>query len=200
MNEDSPKVVNQDLLKDMHDYAWNYFAVHAEQRLKTFNFYLLLVTVVLGGLLAYLKDSKTPALAFPVGLLLALLSFVFWKLDRRNRELIRHAEGALRTIEDARDVPVGTVPENLKLIGQEENKTTAIRDIGKVTSNPLTWWTGHYSYSDCFGVLFSVFGLLGVTIAVGVFFLAPSAAPPPAPIPQQQFFIGGQPASPLPKP
>src|SRR5438128_12537956 len=65
---------------EAREYAWRYFSLHADQRLKTFNFYLILVTVILSGVLAFVKDAKVPLLAaIPVILLLPLLSFVFYK-------------------------------------------------------------------------------------------------------------------------
>jgi drug/metabolite transporter (DMT)-like permease len=63
---------------ETREYVWRYFSLHADQRLKTFHFYLILVTVVLGGALTFLKDAKTPpAVAAPVSILLPVLSLFF---------------------------------------------------------------------------------------------------------------------------
>jgi hypothetical protein len=178
---------------EMRKYAWQYFSLHSDQRLKTFNFYLILVTVVLGGLLAFIKDAKVPQLGAPAGLLLAFLSFIFWKLDRRNRELIQHSEDILKRIEN--DIPTAEVPAELRLFMQEQAKTDEIRTARRVGWNPRSWFKGHYSYSDCFRAMFWMIGILGVATSVGTLFLgAPKEVTPV--IPQQQFFIGSWPSDP----
>lgn len=183
--------------KEMRDYAWQYFALHADQRIKTFNFFLILVAVILGGLLAFVKDAKLPPLGgVPGGLLLIILSWVFWKLDTRNRELIHHAEEALRTIEA--DIPETESPKQLRLFTEEDEKTDKCRSEAKLTWNPLSWIVGHYNYRDCFRAVFVVTGIMGFIIAIGSFFI-PSSKDPSSLVPQQQFFIGTTPVTPAQK-
>jgi hypothetical protein len=184
----SPENRNQ-----MREYAWKYFSLHSDQRLKTFNFYLLLVAVVVGGLLAFLKDAKDPALAAPAGFLLTFLSLIFWKLDRRNRELILHSEAMLKQIEA--DIPDADVPAECRLFTNEERQTSQIGQNWRVGWNPVTWFRGHYTYSDCFRAMFWTIGILGMFIAAGSFFL-PGAKDISAPLPQQNFFIGNHPVIP----
>ncbi len=38
-------------------------------------------------------------MAVVVGLVLSLLSFIFWKLDERNKLMIKNAEGGLKYLE-----------------------------------------------------------------------------------------------------
>lgn len=144
--------MNQENRTQMREYAWKYFSLHSDQRLKTFNFYLLLVTVILGGLLAFLRDAKTPVLAAPAGFLLTLLSLIFWKLDRRNRELIVHSEAMLKQIEA--DIPDDDAPAGCRLFTNEEQKTNQVRQDRRVGWNPVTWFSGHYTYSDCLRAMF----------------------------------------------
>ena len=66
--------------------AWNYFALHAQQRLTTVNFYLVVATTLTAAAVASFGENfGFPGLRLPTGLLLSLLSFVFWRLDFRNR-------------------------------------------------------------------------------------------------------------------
>ncbi len=87
-------------LSQLRQYAWSYFSVHADQRLKTFNFYAVLSTAMVAGILAIAKEAKNPAVAAPLAFLLAFLSFIFWKLDQRNRQLVKHGENALKHLEE----------------------------------------------------------------------------------------------------
>ena len=36
-------------LRDARSYAWDYFALHADQRMKLFNFFLVLAGLILGA-------------------------------------------------------------------------------------------------------------------------------------------------------
>ena len=93
--------MNPDLRREMRDYAWKYFALHADQRIKTFNFFLIMCTLIIGGLITLLRDAQHVTAKAPcaIGIGLTFIAFIFWKLDHRNRELIRHAEDALKVIE-----------------------------------------------------------------------------------------------------
>lgn len=62
--------------------AWDYFSVHASQRLTIFNFYIIVSSLVATSYFASFKsdsnlESARPALAA----LLCFIAFVFWKLD-----------------------------------------------------------------------------------------------------------------------
>jgi hypothetical protein len=180
--------------KELRDYAWKYFALHADQRLRTFNFYLLIVAVVVGGLLAYLKDARSPAYAAPAAFLLAVLSYVFWRLDRRAIEFIRHGEHALAAIE--KDIPADRMPEGLRLFVREDETTKAIRrERGVPGWNPISWVWGHFGYYHCFKAMFAVLFILGIGVGIAAFFLPGSPPPAAPPVPQQNFYIGSQPVN-----
>lgn len=82
---------------ELRVYAWNYFSLHATQRLTTFNFYLVISTLLLAGLgAAFKKDYGNHGMAIPIGVVISIISIVFHKLDERNRMLVDNAERALR--------------------------------------------------------------------------------------------------------
>ena len=81
----------------LRQYIWNYFQVHASQRLTTFHFYILISTVITTGFLIVI--TNTPILALILSIMLILLSSIFWKLDTRNKQLIRNAEAGLKHLE-----------------------------------------------------------------------------------------------------
>jgi hypothetical protein len=100
--------------KDMLEHAWRYFAIHAQQRLSLFNYFLLASGSVAAGLAACLQRSGLfQVLGTALGALLTLISFIFWKLDQRSSFLVKHAEDALAELES-------TFPNSLaKLVYRE---------------------------------------------------------------------------------
>ena len=87
------------------DSAWKYFTVHANQRLKLFQFYITICSALLaaGGLVIRL-DEYMPLLVF-LGGFTAFVSFIFWKLDCRTNFLVKRGEEALKTLDDRHDIP-----------------------------------------------------------------------------------------------
>lgn len=147
--------MDKDSQNELRDYAWKYFSLHAEQRLKTFHFFVILSTVITGGILTIAKDIINVGYAAPLAYLLSILTFVFYKLDLRNKELIKHGENALKTLEEILNIPnTNTEPHILKLFINEEWKTN------KKTRFPkASLLKSHLSYSDCFNIVFFSFGV-----------------------------------------
>ena len=114
------------LRKELREQAWSYFDRHAEQRLKTFNFYLLLCGGVIAGVVAASKDHLDGA--WPLAFLLSFVSLVFWRLDVRNRQLTKHSEEALKLLEDELPLPddPGPLPHRCKLFRREEAETSKL--------------------------------------------------------------------------
>lgn len=145
----------------LRTYAWSYFAYHADQRMKTFHFYLLLVTAIVAGFLAALSridDSNLPYLSI-LGLLLFFVSLMFALLDRRNRELVRNGEAALKHLDALEGLPSDSdVPHILQIIDHDDYTTSRKRGF----------WPSqrHIGYSSVLGSIFFLFGTLGVVSAV----------------------------------
>lgn len=154
--------MDEDIRKELRDHAWSYFVLHAEQRLKTFHFYLIVATLIGGGVLALAKGGSASAGASPMAFLLPFLSFVFWKLDERNKQLIKHGEEALKLIENDSGLhDSGEEPHRLKLFLHEEYATAKRPRLPH-------WppWRAHFSYSTCFRGVFIAFGLSGLVAGV----------------------------------
>ncbi len=143
----------------LRQQAWDFFELQAEQRLTTFNFYIALSSLLSGGLAAsFTTEVSLPYLGLLLGFLLVLLSFVFWKLDCRNRDLIKGAEEALRFFEAESPLPdEGSRPHPAKRFSREAF------DTAQCTAT-ISWrvWRNHYTYSWCFRVVFVTFGIVGV--------------------------------------
>ncbi len=146
---------------DLREYAWKYFSLHVEQRLKTFHFFVILATVMTGAILTISKNLGNVGYAAPLAYILATLAFVFWKLDLRNRVLIKHGENALKAIEnDLLDISCKEdEPHVVQLFTYEDWKTR-----NKMKFPEASLFKAHMSYSDCFNVVFSVFGFGGFVL------------------------------------
>lgn len=81
----------------LRDHAWDWFALHANQRMQAFNFFL----VATGFLVAAYASAieKQPAIACGVALLGAWVTLWFNRLDTRSKDLVRAGERALRESE-----------------------------------------------------------------------------------------------------
>jgi hypothetical protein len=89
-----------DRRKEMRAHVWNYFTIHAGQRISMFNFFLVLTGLVAAGLAACLQGQGVLRLLGAVmGLFLAVVALAFFKLDQRSSFLVKHAEGAMVKLE-----------------------------------------------------------------------------------------------------
>jgi hypothetical protein len=142
-------------LAALRDYAWKYFDRHAEQRLKTLHFYLLL-SVALAGAIAATRGGRSPEAAWPLGILLVALSLIFWLLDRRNRHLIKQAERSLRWLERELGLPgEDGKPHPCLLFEREAHDTDALPRHA----------LARFTYTKCFQLLFLLFGIGGLAMA-----------------------------------
>ncbi len=66
------------------EHAWEWFHFHADQRLKVFNFYLIIVGALIAGTLTVLEKERYAASAL-LCMIWLVTTFLFFKLDQRNR-------------------------------------------------------------------------------------------------------------------
>lgn len=81
--------------------VWDHFKFNAEQRLKGFNFFVLLSIFADGGVFTALQKELASGLVMILGLFVALLSVVFWLVDTRSRQLLNLTIPALKEIESS---------------------------------------------------------------------------------------------------
>jgi Flp pilus assembly protein TadB len=95
---------------DDRTYAWNWFALHAGQRLQLVNFWLVAVAFLASAFVQALL-SHMVAIAFGISVAGIIASLAFMRLDARTRELVQVAENALRYIEEngRKDSPNQTI-------------------------------------------------------------------------------------------
>ncbi len=154
--------MNEDELRKQ---AWDFFQMQASQRLTTFNFYIAISSVISTGLAASFRpDINIPYLSEVLGFLLMVFSFVFFKLDERNRDLIKGAEDTLKYFESKAniDVAASDIPHVARRFTREEYDTNA-----KKNQRSWRFWRNNYSYSECFRTVFLSFGGVGL---IGAFY------------------------------
>jgi hypothetical protein len=130
------------------DYAWGWFSLHAEQRMQAVNFFLIAIAFLAASYVSAIV-GKYPALAAGIGVVGAFSSFIFYRIERRIRGLIKAAEAALRPIE--REMAARSGIEEFKIVEQVE-------------ATPKGAWSYHKVFSALYGVVGSGF-VLGVFYA-----------------------------------
>lgn len=94
-----------ELHKLQFDYAWKWFCFHADQRVKMFNYMLVVFGIFGAGLVNALHDRTPPNNTIPIGAIADLcfiagvLAVIFMLLDRRNRDLVWQGEDILMHLE-----------------------------------------------------------------------------------------------------
>jgi hypothetical protein len=147
-------------------YAWDYFSLHADHRLRAFHFYILLSTALLGGFALTVKGAGAPQGWMSVfGLLLVFFSFVFWKMDARTRQLVKNGENALKFLDDQHGLEDRDgLPHPLRLFSREAEMSRRLA-VFPVLS-------GHFTYARCFRWVFAMFAIVGAASAVASFAFA----------------------------
>ncbi len=147
----------------MRNYLWNYFQYHAGQRLTTFNFYIVISSLITSGYIIAFKDI--PFLSLLLGFIIITLSFIFWKLDSRNKQLIKNSENGLKEIE--KDDNLESNIDNVQILNIfmfEEQQTDSLRKTQAI------WpWKRLFTYSTCLNsvfIIFAIIGLIGIIFSV----------------------------------
>lgn len=139
MSDDKPITLGA-----IHDYGWNWFSYHAQQRMTVFRFYFLLVGVLTVGYYQSL-NGKLPALGFGFAVLGMVFSFLFWRLDQRTRELVRIGEDLL--LETEKEF-TKINPISVRIVHEANSKTS---------KHATTWFPSWvYSYGQVFSLIFSI--------------------------------------------
>ena len=148
-------------------YALKYFEIHADHRLRVFQFYIVLSALIIGGFFTILKTGENYRWLSLLGFLVTFLSIVFSKMDRRTRMLVKNAEAALKYLDDQHHLPdMEGKPHVLRLFTRDD----------AITQTASRWplVDGHFSYSRVFRWVFVVFGLTGSAVGLICLFFLPA--------------------------
>lgn len=143
------------------DHAWNYFSLHAQQRISVFQYFISIETALITAAIItiqYRKDFGDPTWPIVLGPAIILFSFVFWKIDQRTRDLIDKAESSLRQIE----VEIKkNLPTSISLPFTEDPQS---KNSVEFRAFPLI--PGRLTYSQSFGTIYSISALFGALFLV----------------------------------
>jgi hypothetical protein len=87
-----------EIAKQAREHAWNWFALHATQRMQALNFFFVATAFLLAAYGSLLE--KHPSAAAIIGAVGAWLTFCFNRLDVRNRQLVEDGEKALKVSQE----------------------------------------------------------------------------------------------------
>jgi hypothetical protein len=129
-------------------HAWRYFELHAAQRMSLFNFYLILSGLVLAGIAGSYARPSLQGVDAVLGVILALVALIFWKLDQRACFLMKRAELVLAEMECVLPVAARlfrSEPEHTEGAGQEQ---------------------GVWTYGKSFRLVFWCTGIAGLALSI----------------------------------
>lgn len=152
-------------LREARAYAWGYFALHAEQRMKLFNFFLILSGLILGAFPAVRRMAPGMKIVALLPVLLAVTAFIFWRLEERTRALVKNGEEALKFLDEQWSVSAvlpDTTPHYLRLIERDDYHTKLLKE---------RWWANRLvpiSYSNNFRIVYLAMAGVGLILAAVV--------------------------------
>ena len=121
----------------------------------TFNFYIVLSSITITTFAASFRaNSNLQPARGVLATLLCVFAVIFWKLDSRNKAMIKNAERVLKYFEAFEEGD--TI---VKVSTHEELETEAKQLRGW---QRLLFWRWHMSYSDCFNAVFAIFFFIGL--------------------------------------
>jgi hypothetical protein len=154
--------------REARSYAWGYFEVHADQRMKLFNFFLILSGVIVGAVPAVRSmEPGTRTVAF-LPLLLVLVAFIFWRLEQRTRLLVKNGEEALKFLDKQWPVEPSSdgSPHPLRLLERDDYLTEKLKEC---------WWAKcgvPVTYAKSFRLAYLIIGGLGLLMFGWLWFVA----------------------------
>lgn len=86
-------------MMDEGQYLWDHFKSNADQRLKAFNFFVLLSTFANGGVFTAIEKGFGSFVIAMLGLFITILSMVFWLVDARSKQLLQLAIPGMMEVE-----------------------------------------------------------------------------------------------------
>lgn len=138
----------------MLELYWNYFEVHANQRMQMINFYITIEIVLIGAFFTLrLQKEEILWAECLVAVAIPVISLIFFLLDLRTRLLIKEAENCIKQIEAAFWKKQNKI--NMELLNNIDEKTSKC-------------WIRN-TYSRVFWMQFFIVSVVGLILLVSIF-------------------------------
>jgi len=138
--------------KDFYNTLWNYFSLHANQRVQVFNFFIIIECFLIGGFFTVSQlASENKFYKIVICCLVVLFSFIFFLLDIRTKNIIKIVEKSIIQVEEKYKDKIGK--ENMIFSCEQEfTKLDRTKSLFKKL----------LSYSNIFLIIFFLFIVLGI--------------------------------------
>ncbi len=135
--------------KDYMDILWKYFELHSNQRMQLMNFFIVLESLMVAGLVSLLS-SKNNLWLWECGICIGILFFavIFYGLDRRTKQLIKLCEDSIKKLEQKSGGTDGSVTDWAGIFSKEEC----------ITRTKKEKWT----YSRLFRIQYCFFAVIAI--------------------------------------
>ena len=77
------------------EYVLKLFLYHADQRIKSFNFYILLLIATIGGTITIFEKLSCTSAILSVGIFNVVIAAIFYVVDVRSKRLVEISRNAL---------------------------------------------------------------------------------------------------------
>lgn len=147
MSETESPSTGKDFLSKHHhafDHLDKLFGIVADQRMKTFNYYALILGATTAGTISLLSKESVPMFVFAlVGVAHMVVAWVFFSMDKRTRGLVSQIRRAYCELEEkgGADLDAG-----MKIFTLDDKHSTV------------------FSYTRAFNTLFGFHGLMGLSL------------------------------------
>lgn len=158
-DEDTPGGTDFVSMKETLDYLTKVFLYIGEQRLKTFNYYAIILAATVGMTGIAVKEG-VPAVCGLAGGLHVVIAFVFFMIDKRNRGLLGKARKALCACEK-------------KAFPDDDDLDYRLISNDEANKSMKSLWLMRASYTIAFQTLYTAQVLFGIGIIVWTFKVSP---------------------------
>jgi hypothetical protein len=108
------------------DISWDYFKLLAQQRVTHFNLFIIIICAFSAVIISNIhSDIVGNSIALLLSFFQIFLCFIFYKIDIRNKYLIKHTESTIKNIERTYG------DTNNQIFLQEEYATLLLRENQK---------------------------------------------------------------------
>ena len=140
--------------KEWLDLAWKFFQQHAQQRISYFNFFVVFSTILISGYVNALNINM-PLMGIIIGFVEIFISFIFIKIDERNKFLTKISENIIKKIEEDTEFSEN---ENYSLFLKEEIFTNDLREEQK----SKLFFNRQISHGKAYRLIYQMFMVLGI--------------------------------------